>query len=243
MTKFRIQYLSNLFLSHKNPTTFSSIINPVAPYLALLGNIGYSNCEITRNFLKDAEKNYEKIFWIPGALEYSCAPNTDPVMWQIKSDEYKISMKEWGLEKTTFCQKSKFVMPTWPFTIFATPAWHMTMSRLYNLKIYNYDSKYSVHKPMTDLDFVHLYYNELGWIQRSAKVTEEPIILLTYSPIDPIILRSENIPYHLYGVEIDNSYNVKTGGYSPWIGINSFGHKHFSKNTFMEHEIVKTKYL
>jgi hypothetical protein len=242
MYKLRIQYASNLFLSSGNPVMFSSLIHPVAPYLALLGNIGQPNCKVTKQFFTDAEKQFKRIFWIPGALEYSSRHNNLIIPWQKRGDLYYKAIQDWDLQKTMFCQKFVYFLPDVSLTVLATPCWYMTMGEHNKLKLYTYDSKNQKNKKMNTLDFLHNYFDEITWIQTKAALSQTNNLLLTHAPIDPIILKNKNIVYHLYGTHCYENPIVRTGGHDPWTGINMAGNKHFSKEMFIEHSENLPKY-
>ena len=242
MHKIRIQYASNLFLSSGNPVSFSRFIHPVAPYLALLGNIGQPNCKITRQFFRDAEKQFQRIFWIPGAFEYSTLLNEPIMTWQRRGDLYYKAIQDWNLQRTIFCQKFIYLLPDVSLTVIATPCWYMTMGEHHKLNIYAYDSKTQQNGQMNALDFTRLYLDELTWIQSKANLSQTNNLLLTHSPIDPVILKDKNIVYHLYGTHCNEKPIVKTGGHDPWTGVNMAGNKHFSKEMFIEHSEAMPKY-
>lgn len=68
MPPFRIQYASNLFVDlHKQ--SFSKLVKPAAPTLALLGNIGRPESPKTFHFLNYCAKNWDTVLWIPGPHE------------------------------------------------------------------------------------------------------------------------------------------------------------------------------
>jgi hypothetical protein len=241
MYKIRIQYASNLFLSAGNPTLFSSPIKPVAPYLALLGNIGQPNCKYTRQFFKHTEKEFDKIFWIPGALEYSTPHNSLILPWQKRGELFYKSIQDWDLTKTVFCQKYVFPLDI-SLSIIATPCWYMTVGNHHKMKIYTYDIKTQRNRQMKQLDFLHLYFDELSWIQSKASISQTNNLLLTHAPIDPIILKEKNIVYHLYGTQCHEIPISKTGGHDPWVGINMWGHNNYDKKAFVEHSDKMPKY-
>lgn len=68
MPPLRIQYASNLFVDlHKQ--SFSKLVKPAAPTLALLGNIGRPESAKTYHFLNYCAKNWDTVLWIPGPHE------------------------------------------------------------------------------------------------------------------------------------------------------------------------------
>lgn len=64
----KIQYASSLFIS-RNIGKSVPHIKPVAPVLALTGNIGNPACRVTQQFLKKCAHDFEYVLWIPGFEE------------------------------------------------------------------------------------------------------------------------------------------------------------------------------
>ena len=211
MRRFKIQYASNLFLSScKNPV---ATVKPSAPYLALLGNIGGPYCPQTKDFFQWAETVFQRIYWIPGALEYSGGAN--PLTWQQRADLYYLSIQDWKLKKTVFSQKFQERLDS--VNLLATAGWHVTMAENPAMRIQYWNSEGSRQFMKPETCFQE-QVNEVDWILRKSAV--EPSILLTYSPIPASILAPANIPYHFYGTEYTMKGTSATGGRNPWVGIN-----------------------
>lgn len=67
---FRIQYVSDLHLERYSRVKNSSFAKPVAPYLALAGDIGYPSTPTWNSFLHYANKNWDHVFYVAGTKEY-----------------------------------------------------------------------------------------------------------------------------------------------------------------------------
>jgi hypothetical protein len=234
MGPFRIQYLSNLFLSNKNSATASAVfpasIKPVAPYIALLGNIGKHDCQKTAEFFSMLEKypEIQRIFWIPGWLEMSSNP---PVAWRKQTEYFYKSIQDWNLKKTAFCQKFEWTHPSIPLKILCTPGWHYTMDS-YG-KLYDWNSKGELYQ-MTPLDFLALQINELHWITDKVEKNTDSIFLLSYSPIPHIVFNSKKLDCHLYGTSYTNTSSSATGGHNPWCGFNMVGSTGYRPDAMLE---------
>ena len=235
MKTFRIQYLSNLLLSEKNYKSHLQNFKPVAPYLALLGNIGQPTCSATRKFFSELEQfsEIQKIFWIPGALELS-PTNQTSVTWRQSTDLfYSVLRSDWKLKKTAFCQKFDWKHPTLPLRILATPGWHLLMDATgKTLYDWNTDGEYY---PMKPIDFLKHQTNELQWITTTMDRTTDTVCLLTYSPIPHVTLHSNHILGHLYGTEYVYKPITVTGGVRPWTGINMVGAKQYNHSAVFEY--------
>jgi hypothetical protein len=226
---FRIQYVSNLFISRLNKMSQPIEFKPNAPILALLGNIGQPQCKKTATFLKWADKNYEQVFWIPGPLEYSLNSSLN---WRQTADLCYSSIKDWNLKHTTFCQKFETPIQTYNINLIATPGWHLTFGKQENLNIFdwNYLGK---NIPMEPKHFVLLQHNELDWILKKSDHSPYRNILLTHSPIPTDLLRNKNIACHLYGTEYVDKKSY-SGGSDPWCGLNMANALGYKKDAFIE---------
>jgi hypothetical protein len=66
MSQLRIQYVSNLHTHNLNRVR----IKPVAPYLAICGNIGNTLTRDYVNFVDHITHEYEKVYFVPGLVDY-----------------------------------------------------------------------------------------------------------------------------------------------------------------------------
>lgn len=219
----RIQYTSNLFLGNKKLKSFKSILNPNAPFLALLGNIGDFQCPKTRDFFQWAETKYQRIFWIPGALEYG----STNMSWQKKGDFYYSSIQGWNLKKTSFCQKFACDLPDYSVQILATAGWNPQFNYKTGQTIYNWKQQ------MTKRDYANLQFDEVSWIIKNSEQMSKQTILLTHSPT---FIQNDYILCNLYGTEHTGSSVSYSGGRYPWTGINMFetNSSSYRKDAFME---------
>jgi hypothetical protein len=227
---FRIQYVSNLFLSKMNKTAKPIEFKINAPVLALLGNIGQAQCKKTATFMKWADKNYDQVFWIPGPLEYSLNSSLN---WRQTADLCYSSIKDWNLNRTFFCQKFEMPIQEHNINLIATPGWHLTFGKQENIKTYdwNYLGKNIVMEPK---HYVLLQQDEVDWILKKAdKTTQERNILLTHSPIPANLLKNKNIACHLYGTEYVDKKSF-SGGIDPWCGLNMANAPDYKRDAFIE---------
>ena len=65
----RVQYASDLHLE-LNPGSFQTILKPVAPVLALAGDIGRPDLPEYRNFMAYCSNNWERVFVVAGNHEF-----------------------------------------------------------------------------------------------------------------------------------------------------------------------------
>ena len=64
----KLQFISNIFVHRLNRPVR---INAIGKELALLGNIGEIGHPRLDAFLKDCDSNFEKVYWVPGPLEWT----------------------------------------------------------------------------------------------------------------------------------------------------------------------------
>jgi hypothetical protein len=237
MQKYRIQYLSNIFLN-KKPQSLKSVLNPCAPYLALCGNIGVADCPSTKKFLKEADKQFDNVFWIPGTIEYATSDVNKPITWREQADKCYESIDKWNLKNTTFCQKYEINFSNY-LSILATPGWHTSFD-FPEYKVYDYNVNGSRFL-MKENDFHKLLINETVWIYSCLK--NQPTtkkILINYSPI-VMNLNSNSIICQIFGTNKTNIPSSYCGGRNPWIGINMFGSSTFQKEAFIEISLSKAR--
>lgn len=67
-----MQFISDIHLEFhkKGITNISQILTPSAPYLAILGDLGYPKHDKYQNFFQLVSKYFEKIFYVTGNHEY-----------------------------------------------------------------------------------------------------------------------------------------------------------------------------
>lgn len=176
----QIQLASHL-RTHLLPTNkVYSLIRPSAPVLALLGDIGLVSSRSTQAFIEWANKNFESVFWIPGATEYSSSFDTQ---WTEAAFAYYDALRSWDACRVYFCQNQDFFFSPLNTRILATtgyfppvPPAPLTRSRGYI-------------EPFAEYDYTHISRNELLWIEKKLSYptpsteTVDPILLLTYGPI------------------------------------------------------------
>lgn len=67
---FRIQYVSDLHLEFYKAADFAKLVTPVAPYLALAGDIGKPKHPLFEPFLEYVSERWSAVFYVAGNHEY-----------------------------------------------------------------------------------------------------------------------------------------------------------------------------
>jgi hypothetical protein len=70
LRRLRIQYASDLHLELTDKTPFQPLLKPVAPVLALAGDIGRPDRQSYRDFLYHCSRNWDKVFVTAGNHEF-----------------------------------------------------------------------------------------------------------------------------------------------------------------------------
>jgi len=78
--QFRIQYASNLYLTRHEKPLFPLFLQPTAPHLALVGNIGHPLNDYYSSFFTWAAARWKSIIYIPGEVEESITNTTYEIL-------------------------------------------------------------------------------------------------------------------------------------------------------------------
>ncbi len=113
---FRIQYASRLFINAATCLKQKLIPAPKTKYLVLAGNCLSAAHSTTQPILSYLSANWEKVFIVPGTLEYS-DQRSQKLCWQSMAE---ILRKQAMLHKNVYiCEHSIHRLPE--FTLLATP--------------------------------------------------------------------------------------------------------------------------
>ncbi len=224
---FRLQYASNLRLSFLNQSKLFTL--PVmASNLALLGNIGHPECPKTKDFFQWADEHYKQIYWIPGGIEYS-SNHAERCAWNERADACYHAIREWKLQRTSFCQKMKLSVPFSSLTILATPGKLLYQSGVQHFR-WNTDGDYVEVEPA---EYMRFRNNEHAWIENSLIQTAGPIAILSHGAISYSLLQRYTVTTNCFGISHTGTPETSTGG-KPWTAINMAGHGGFRSDAVFE---------
>lgn len=209
----------------------SRLLKPVAPVLALLGNIGHPRCNRTKAFMIWAEQNYDRILWVPGALEYS-SEGREAITWNEKADQVYESINEWGLKKTVFCQKLDFVYPGTEINILASslgfPLGYLNQHYVWNCR--------GEQARMTSNEQTFFMTDEVAWLKRRLEKINMPTIVLSNQHVPSKFGYSTHIFCNIHGIW-ENTTTSYTGGQNPWRAINMAGHKGYLPDAYFTWDV------
>jgi hypothetical protein len=225
---FRIQFASNLNV-HKLKN-FKGLLNPVAPNLALLGNIGYPESPLTKDFLKFCDTNYERVFWVPGFVELS---SNKKHTWIERMESCRETI--WNLKNVVLCQKQDTYIDDSKLQLLLTTLWHPT-----NQPIYTHAKQGP--RLMTKDDFKTLTVSEMNWLMHKTSISKLPVSWFTYS--SPFLRSSKTTINHpgiltsLHGKSEFKNTATYSGG-NPWSAVNMAGHSGYLNDAFWVYEEKK----
>lgn len=237
----RLQYASNLNVFSRPFAENSKLLNPIAPNLALLGDIGRADCERTVDFLKWCSSTYETIYWVPGHTEM--ASETRPWFYQL--DEIHEMIYKHNIKNIVFGTQRDIHLQS--------PNVQILMATLsYPQKPHNGIQTYCEKKgirPVEPADIEDSLEVEMDWkLIRTGKSTK-PVVWLTYcSPFRNLtpynagsILNHPKILCSLVGSHhLPISMSGKLPGH-PWVGINMYGYYNYNDDAFWEYDESRRK--
>ena len=227
---YRLQYASNLNVHMMSVIQARQLLNPVAPNLVLLGDIGIPNCRKTSEFFSWCGDNYEKVYWIPGFLEMSDSEGTHN--WNERIEQCCETVQSSPTVKVTV--KHDVLLKEHRIQLLLTTLWHTT-----DKPIYTYTRQGP--KQMTFQDFNELTNSDMSWLLQTSAKHSLPIVWMTYS--SPFLGGSIlNYPKLLCSLQGTSDYIKNTGHFKEqymWSSINMGGHSGFLKDAFWEHTVEK----
>jgi hypothetical protein len=246
LSSLRIQYASNLLVPFKEKSKITSLLKPVAPVLALLGNIGFPQCEKTKTFLQWCNDTYETVLWVPGSMEYETPPE-HVYTWKENADLCYETIIKNNLNRIIFCQNYIYRQTSFSVSLLATPLWHPNMiqsSASRYRKIYSSIHNNGILRTLTSDRLSCFMEDDSKWISDCTKNFTDPCILLTHSHAthkDAIsALKSNNMLFHLYGYDSNGvektRHYINVTSKSCRTSINMDGHSGFLKNAVLEYK-------
>lgn len=198
----RIQFCSDLHLDFNPHKEFNELLTPVAPVLALLGDIGDPESKILADFLDWCCRFWEQVLYIPGNHEFwRMLPGSTKTIDSAMKDLHTIAKRHKNL---MICWRQKLVSED-GVTILATPLW----SRPAEGVIPHEQEKAWIDSDRTfdNRTLSALHEADLRWIVQECKSAKNKlvVILTHYAPslmlIDRKEIRSPDVT--LYASDLD----------------------------------------
>ena len=227
---YRLQYASNLNVNRLLLSQGKQLLKPVAPNLALLGDIGLPNCKKTSEFFAWCNDQYENVYWVPGFLEM--ADQEGKKTWIERIDECDESIR--GLRNVRICLKYKTTIKEPHFQLLLSPIWQFTEDPIYTYTRYG-------PKQMTHEDFAVLRNSDMNWLLHSGARHSLPVAWMTYSqPFTGLF----NYPKLLCSISGTSDYIKNTSrfrGQTMWTSINMGGYSGYLNDAVWEYSVEKEK--
>jgi len=232
----RLQYASNLHVYKQSLGESCKLLNPVAPNLALLGDIGRADCKRTTEFLKWCSDNYETTYWVPGHSELA----SEKRPWFYQLDAIQEMIHKNNIKNIVFGNKRDIHL--------SRPSVQLCMASLfYPERPFHGIKTYCQKKGIVDTtpeDVSTCLGGEMDWLLSRTARSTSPVVWLTYcSPFRTItpynsgaILNHPKLLASLVGYhQLPISMSGKIPGH-PWVGINMYGYYNYNDDAFWEYD-------
>lgn len=198
----RIQFCSDLHLEINDPKEFPELLEPVAPVLALLGDIGDPESEIFVTFLDWCCRHWSQVLFIPGNHEF----------WRLKPETKKtidsviarFRILEGRYKNLKFCWRQKLYSED-GVILLATPLWSRPAEGVIP---HEYEKAWIDRDRSFDADTLHkLHEADLKWLTRELKAaSNETVVVLTHYAPSMMLIDSRFIGHPdetLYASDLD----------------------------------------
>lgn len=164
--QFRLQYMSDLHLErHKEFPR----VKPMAPNLALLGDIGHPHMQNYRDFLSYCSNSYERTFLLTGNHEYygSSTPHVHDVIDQLCDKLGNVSFLQ---QRTTDSDG---------VTIAGCTLWsNISQDTVPALNDFRYIS--TMNGLLTHEEYLNMHRRDVTWLRSVIMDIKKPLIILTH---------------------------------------------------------------
>ena len=232
----RIQYASNLHVYKRPLAENQKLLNPVAPNLALLGDIGQADCKRTTDFLRWCADTYEQVYWVPGYTELA----NEKRAWFYQLDAIQEIIYKNNIKNIVFGNKRDIHL--------TSPSVQICMATLmYPERPFNGIKTYCQKEGISSLtaeEVSNCLSGEMDWLLSRTARSTTPVVWLTYcSPFRTItpynsgaILNHPKLLASLVGYhQLPISMSGKLPGH-PWVGINMNGYYNYNDDAFWEYD-------
>ena len=172
---YRLQYASNLRVHTQSVIQGRKLLKPVAPTLALLGDIGLPSCRKTSEFFAWCSNHYETVYWVPGVLEMA---DEGKQTWAERLEGCQESIH--AFKNVRICLKYNVTVGN-QLQLLLSPMWNFS-----SIPINTYTRQGP--KRMTHEDYTILQNSDMNWLLQTSARHPLPVAWLTYtSPFTGIL--------------------------------------------------------
>lgn len=167
----RIQFLSDVHLESWPGQTFDEILDPIAPILALLGDIAPLSDPTLPHFLEWCSERFETILWVPGNLE----------IWE--SGGYESSLQRLKMFASTYANihilDKDGMYSEDGVILLGCPLWyrpHEDVMLHYGGKVWIKPEPVPCHAGM----LLNFHIDHTRWLANRLKDIQSPVVVLSY---------------------------------------------------------------
>lgn len=175
----RIQYCSDLHLGINGRVEFPTILEPVAPILALVGDIGDPENSDLEPFLTWCCNVWKQVLYIPGNHEFwKLKPGTRKT---IDSGFNLLKKMEDKLPNLMICWRTKFISED-GVVVLATPLWSRPAEGILS---HDYEHSWVDPDRSFDAETLHrLHEADLHWLKRELQINRKRtvVVISHYAP-------------------------------------------------------------
>jgi len=230
---FRLQFASKLHVDNLRLDSSKTLLKPVAPVLALLGDIGLPNSN-TRDFIKWCDDNYSLVLWVPGSLELSDSERKKHT-WSERIKVYNDFLENSNLTNTEFCSKKSVYIDSPELQLLLTTVLEPTVDSVYT------ETPLGPQR-MTHENFETLKKNDMNWLLEHTIKAKTNIAWLTYSSpftttrksncVDSMILNHPSLVCSLQGTSDCFKPSSYFNHVLPWSSVNMGGYGYLNDLTW-----------
>lgn len=178
-TPMKLQYISDLHLERRNPKApeqmfqryFEMILEPSAPYLAAVGDLGYPRHPSYRYFLRWCSTRFQKIFVVAGNHEfYAGGSSIEQVLKQIG----EICQE---FPNVIFLEKQSYFLEPEQITICGSTLWSPSVDPRMNDWNYIYTES---GKKLDIASVGKLHLDSVKWLESTLADIKGKVIVLTH---------------------------------------------------------------
>lgn len=211
----RIQFLSDIHLESWPAQTFDEILDPIAPILAILGDLAPLSDPILPRFLEWCSERFKTILWVPGNLE----------IWE--SGGYESSLQRLktfaGTYANVIIMDKEGMYSDDGVIVLGCPLWYRPYEDVmlhYGGKVWIKPEPVPCHPGM----LYKLHIDHSQWLARKIKDTQVPIVILSYYAPLPAFYEEEWVQDPENSLHAPELENLLRPPVVAWV----FGHCHRS---------------
>jgi hypothetical protein len=237
----RIQYASGLARGLNAGSAAADLLRPVAPYLALCGNIIHPRSPAAAPFFRWASRNYDVIWWVPGHEEVNSAGKLPGGRFEYGATDNLTAMyglvQGEGLANVHIANKLaknyRDKENGLGFSVRGISLPHVCERNLEGV-YYNTGKAFT----LADLEFYRT--KDQQWLER--ELYAHKLLNAAYEKKEPLVIMTDGYfhTYQSYSVYLMGDSRINMTGFShdreskAWFGVNNYGVEGYEADKFVE---------